>query len=66
MISLAHSIAKRVVVEGVETKQQLDVLQKIGADEIQGFLLGRPSAPEGRSLIPTLSPIASDPVEAPV
>ncbi len=43
MISLAHSIGKRVVVEGVETREQLDVLRSIGADEIQGFLLGHPA-----------------------
>ena len=42
MISLAHSIGKRVVVEGVETNEQLEILRSIGADEIQGFLLGRP------------------------
>ena len=43
MISLAHSIGKRVVVEGVETHHQLDLLRRIGADEIQGFLLGKPA-----------------------
>jgi len=42
MISLAHSIGKRVVLEGVETAEQLRILRSIGADEIQGFLLGRP------------------------
>jgi diguanylate cyclase (GGDEF)-like protein/PAS domain S-box-containing protein len=44
MISLAHSIGKQVVVEGVETKEQLEILRSIGCDEIQGFLLGRPAA----------------------
>jgi diguanylate cyclase (GGDEF)-like protein/PAS domain S-box-containing protein len=44
MVSLAHSIRKRVVVEGVETQEQLELLRQIGADEIQGFLLGRPGA----------------------
>jgi EAL domain-containing protein (putative c-di-GMP-specific phosphodiesterase class I) len=43
MISLAHSIGKQVVVEGVETKEQLEILRSIGCDEIQGFLLGRPA-----------------------
>ena len=59
MISLAHSIAKRVVVEGVETKQQLDVLQKIGADEIQGFLLGKPRP------LPAWDEIPSEPLQIP-
>ncbi len=44
MISLAHSIGKQVVVEGVETNDQLEILRSIGCDEIQGFLLGRPAA----------------------
>ena len=43
MISLAHSIGKRVIVEGVETEWQLNTLRELGADEIQGFLLGKPA-----------------------
>jgi EAL domain-containing protein (putative c-di-GMP-specific phosphodiesterase class I) len=42
MISLAHNIGKRVIVEGVETAAQLEILREIGCDEVQGFLLGRP------------------------
>ncbi|MBZ5607417.1 MAG: EAL domain-containing protein [Acidobacteriia bacterium] len=42
MISLAHSIGKRVVVEGVETEDQLATLRRIECDEVQGFLLGKP------------------------
>ena len=44
MISLAHSLGKRVIVEGVETEAQLDVLRSLGCDEVQGFLFGRPTA----------------------
>lgn len=44
MISLAHSIGKRVIVEGVETGWQLATLRDLGCDEVQGFLLGRPAA----------------------
>jgi diguanylate cyclase (GGDEF)-like protein/PAS domain S-box-containing protein len=44
MISLAHSIGKRVIVEGVETDWQLATLRNLGCDEVQGFLLGRPAA----------------------
>jgi diguanylate cyclase (GGDEF)-like protein/PAS domain S-box-containing protein len=43
MISLAHSIGKRVVVEGVETQRQLNLLRKMKCDEVQGYLLGRPA-----------------------
>lgn len=42
MISLAHSIAKRVIVEGVETAAQLEILRDLECDEVQGFFLGRP------------------------
>lgn len=43
LISLAHSIGKRVIVEGVETNEQLEILRDLGCDEVQGFLLGCPS-----------------------
>jgi diguanylate cyclase (GGDEF)-like protein len=43
IISLAHSMEIRVNAEGVETSAQLDVLQRFGCDELQGFLLGRPA-----------------------
>jgi len=43
MISLAHGIGKRVIVEGVETTAQLEILRKLGCDEVQGFLLGHPA-----------------------
>ncbi len=43
MISLAHSIGKRVIVEGIETSEQLEILRDLRCDEVQGFLLGRPA-----------------------
>jgi diguanylate cyclase (GGDEF)-like protein/PAS domain S-box-containing protein len=43
MISLAHSIGKRVIVEGIETAAQLEILRELECDEVQGFLLGRPA-----------------------
>ena len=46
MVTLAHSIGLRVVVEGVETAGQLKALLSTGADEVQGFLLGRPAPAE--------------------
>jgi diguanylate cyclase (GGDEF)-like protein len=42
MVDLAHSMEMRVIVEGVEDRTQLGLLREIGADEVQGFLLGRP------------------------
>jgi len=41
---LGHSLGLKVVGEGVETEAQLKILQKLGCDEVQGYLLGRPMA----------------------
>jgi len=43
LISLAQNIGLRVIVEGVETVEQLELIQKLGGNEIQGYLLGRPT-----------------------
>lgn len=42
MIKLSHGLGKRVLAEGVETKQQLDLLRKIGCDAVQGYYISRP------------------------
>ena len=47
IITLAHSLDIRVNAEGVETPSQMAVLQEHGCDELQGFLLGRPSPVQG-------------------
>jgi diguanylate cyclase (GGDEF)-like protein len=43
LVTLAHSLDMQVVVEGVETTQQLEAVRKLGGNEVQGFLLGRPT-----------------------
>jgi len=43
LVVLAHNLGMRVIVEGVETSKQLQVMTEIGSNEIQGFLLGRPT-----------------------
>jgi diguanylate cyclase (GGDEF)-like protein/PAS domain S-box-containing protein len=43
MIDMAHSLEKHVVAEGVETDEQLNRLRELGADTVQGYLLGRPA-----------------------
>jgi diguanylate cyclase (GGDEF)-like protein len=42
LTSLAHSLCKTVVVEGVETANQLNAIRLTGCDMAQGFLIGRP------------------------
>jgi diguanylate cyclase (GGDEF)-like protein len=45
VIAMAHSLQKNVIAEGVELKEQFDVLRKEGCDEFQGYLC-RPGLPE--------------------
>jgi diguanylate cyclase (GGDEF)-like protein/PAS domain S-box-containing protein len=46
MISLAHALNLSVVAEGVESSQQMSVLERLGCDLVQGFLFSRPIPPE--------------------
>lgn len=46
VVKLAHELKMSVVAEGVETWDQLNFLQGIGCDYVQGFLLFRPLPPE--------------------
>jgi EAL domain-containing protein (putative c-di-GMP-specific phosphodiesterase class I) len=45
-IALAHSLGRRVVAEGVETRELLELLTKMGCDVGQGFVIGRPMSLE--------------------
>lgn len=42
MTKLAHSIGKKVVVEGVETEEQAEALNAMDVDIFQGYLFGKP------------------------
>lgn len=42
IIGIGHAFGCQVVAEGVETEQQLDVLRKLGIDQVQGFIWGKP------------------------
>jgi diguanylate cyclase (GGDEF)-like protein len=42
MIKLSHGLGKRVLAEGVENKDQLNVLRNLGCDAVQGFFIEKP------------------------
>ena len=46
IIQLGHTLGLQVLAEGVETQAQLDFLRANGCDQIQGYLISRPLAPE--------------------
>lgn len=46
VIALAEQMGLRTVAEGVETPDQLARLEALGADRVQGFLLGQPMPAE--------------------
>lgn len=43
-IALAHSLGRRVVAEGVESREILELLAEMGCDVAQGFVIGRPTS----------------------
>lgn len=42
IIAMGHSLEKRVVAEGVETKEHFALLKEYGCDEAQGYYFSRP------------------------
>jgi diguanylate cyclase (GGDEF)-like protein len=42
IVSMAHALGMSVVAEGVETEQQLAILQALACNEVQGYLIARP------------------------
>jgi EAL domain-containing protein (putative c-di-GMP-specific phosphodiesterase class I) len=45
-IAMAHSMNLGIVAEGVETRRHLEILQDMGCDQIQGYLVSRPRPAE--------------------
>ena len=39
MIEMGHSLGLEVVAEGVEQREQLDILRSLGCDQVQGFFI---------------------------
>ncbi len=53
IIALGHSLALKVVAEGVESAYQQSLLQGIGCDELQGYFFSRPLSAEAFSALLT-------------
>jgi diguanylate cyclase (GGDEF)-like protein/PAS domain S-box-containing protein len=45
-ISLGHNLGLEVVAEGVETREQYDMLRTLGCDTVQGYYVSEPLPPE--------------------
>ena len=46
VIDFAHRSGRKVIAEGVEMKEQLDILKNMGCDYIQGYYFSKPLLPE--------------------
>ena len=51
IIAMAHGLKMAVVAEGVETDEQLLLLEQYGCDLVQGYYLGHPSPQEAITLM---------------
>jgi EAL domain-containing protein (putative c-di-GMP-specific phosphodiesterase class I) len=46
ILTLAKSLGRKVIAEGIETSEQLALLSSLGVQEGQGYLMSRPLRPE--------------------
>ena len=46
IIGLGHSLNLKVIAEGVETSEQMELLHRYGCNGVQGYLFGKPMPAE--------------------
>jgi EAL domain-containing protein (putative c-di-GMP-specific phosphodiesterase class I) len=46
IVDLGHNLGLRVVAEGVETENHVDVLKNLGCDRLQGYYFSKPKPAE--------------------
>jgi diguanylate cyclase (GGDEF)-like protein len=51
IIAMAKVVELRVVVEGVETRKQRRLVERLGCDEIQGYLISKPLPADGATAL---------------
>jgi diguanylate cyclase (GGDEF)-like protein/PAS domain S-box-containing protein len=66
IIMLAQNLGMDVVAEGVETREQLALLRKLGCEHGQGYLFSKPCDIDGAEKIIAETYAAASPVAAPV
>ena len=65
LVALAHELGTAVTAEGAETHEELALIRKLGFDDIQGFLFGRPvPAEEALQLAERSRPVSARNVRA--
>jgi diguanylate cyclase (GGDEF)-like protein len=57
MVELGHAFGIQVIAEGVENEAQLNFLQELGCDYVQGYLIGVPSHAEHQFEMSSLLPL---------
>ena len=57
ILDLARTLSIEVVVEGVETPEQAQILLRLGARRVQGFVFSRPVEDRALSALLTLTPL---------
>ncbi len=45
VVQLGHNLDLKVIAEGVETREQIRILEDLGCDEVQGFYISKPLLP---------------------
>ena len=57
IVSLTKSLDKKIIAEGVETKEQLDILMDLGCEYGQGYFFSKPiSKDEASTLMQNITP----------
>ena len=60
VIDIARTLDMKVTAEGVETSEQMEKLRALGCDEIQGYLISKPSPPgDAPAIIARWQPLLS-------
>ena len=42
IVAMAHHMQMKVTTEGIETQAQVDLMKRLGCDQLQGYLFGKP------------------------